>query len=40
MVDESPPGSRVELEVPDEAAGTRLDRFLAEPLGSRAEPRS
>jgi 23S rRNA pseudouridine1911/1915/1917 synthase len=26
----------VELHVPDEAAGTRLDRFLAAPLGSRA----
>ena len=36
MVDESPPGSRVELEVPDEAAGTRLDRFLADRVGSRA----
>ncbi len=28
--------TRVELRVPDEAAGTRLDRFLAAPLGSRA----
>jgi 23S rRNA pseudouridine1911/1915/1917 synthase len=28
--------TRVELRVPDEAAGTRLDRFLAVPLGSRA----
>jgi 23S rRNA pseudouridine1911/1915/1917 synthase len=28
--------SRLELEVPSEAAGSRLDRFLAEPLGSRA----
>jgi 23S rRNA pseudouridine1911/1915/1917 synthase len=27
---------RIEIEVPSEAAGTRLDRFLAEPLGSRA----
>jgi 23S rRNA-/tRNA-specific pseudouridylate synthase len=27
---------RVELEVPEDAAGTRLDRFLAGPLGSRA----
>src|SRR5580704_9651693 len=26
----------LELEVPEEAAGTRLDQFLAEPLGSRA----
>src|SRR2546421_442761 len=28
---------RVELVVAPEAAGTRLDRFLAEPLGSRAQ---
>ena len=28
--------TRIELRVPDEAAGTRLDRFLATPLGSRA----
>ena len=28
--------SRIELQVPGEAAGTRLDRFLAAPLGSRA----
>ena len=28
--------SRIELRVPEQAAGTRLDRFLAEPLGSRA----
>ena len=27
----------MQLTVPDEAAGTRLDRFLAEPLGSRAQ---
>jgi 23S rRNA pseudouridine1911/1915/1917 synthase len=27
----------LELVVPDHAAGTRLDRFLAEPLGSRAQ---
>lgn len=27
---------RIELKVPDDAAGTRLDRFLAVPLGSRA----
>jgi 23S rRNA pseudouridine1911/1915/1917 synthase len=27
---------RIELRVPDAAAGTRLDRFLAAPLGSRA----
>ena len=27
---------RIELRVPDAAAGTRLDRFLAVPLGSRA----
>jgi 23S rRNA pseudouridine1911/1915/1917 synthase len=31
---------RVELNVPDEAAGTRLDRFLAAPLGSRARAQS
>ena len=30
----------VELRVPDEAAGTRLDRFLATPLGSRARAQS
>ncbi len=30
----------VELEVPAEAAGMRLDRFLAEPLGSRAKAQS
>ncbi len=29
-------GTHIELRVPDEAAGTRLDRFLATPLGSRA----
>src|SRR5450755_3745281 len=28
--------ARIELTVPDEAAGMRLDRFLAAPLGSRA----
>jgi 23S rRNA pseudouridine1911/1915/1917 synthase len=28
--------TRIELRVPDQAAGTRLDRFLAAPLGSRA----
>ena len=28
--------SRIELRVPGDAAGTRLDRFLATPLGSRA----
>jgi 23S rRNA pseudouridine1911/1915/1917 synthase len=28
---------RIRLEVPAAAAGTRLDRFLAEPLGSRAQ---
>jgi 23S rRNA pseudouridine1911/1915/1917 synthase len=32
--------SRLELEVPREAAGARLDRFLAEPLGSRARAQS
>jgi 23S rRNA pseudouridine1911/1915/1917 synthase len=32
--------SRLELEVPQEAAGARLDRFLAEPLGSRARAQS
>jgi 23S rRNA pseudouridine1911/1915/1917 synthase len=30
----------IELTVPGEAAGTRLDRFLAEPLGSRARAQS
>ena len=29
-------GTRIEVRVPDAAAGTRLDRFLAVPLGSRA----
>ena len=29
-------GQPVELRVPEQAAGTRLDRFLAAPLGSRA----
>jgi len=29
-------GTHIELRVPDAAAGTRLDRFLAVPLGSRA----
>ncbi len=33
-------GSRIELEVPEDAAGTRLDRFLAAPLGSRARAQS
>jgi 23S rRNA pseudouridine1911/1915/1917 synthase len=28
---------RLEIRVPQEAAGVRLDRFLAEPLGSRAQ---
>jgi 23S rRNA pseudouridine1911/1915/1917 synthase len=32
--------TRVELRVPDEAAGTRLDRFLAAPLGSRGRAQS
>jgi 23S rRNA pseudouridine1911/1915/1917 synthase len=32
--------SRIEIRVPDQAAGTRLDRFLAEPLGSRAQAQS
>jgi 23S rRNA pseudouridine1911/1915/1917 synthase len=32
--------TRIELRVPDEAAGTRLDRFLADPLGSRARAQS
>ena len=27
----------LEIRVPDHAAGTRLDRFLAQPLGSRAQ---
>lgn len=30
----------IELDVPAEAAGARLDRFLAEPLGSRARAQS
>ena len=33
-------GERIELRVPRSAAGTRLDRFLAEPLGSRARAQS
>jgi 23S rRNA pseudouridine1911/1915/1917 synthase len=33
-------GDRLELTVGAEAAGTRLDRFLAEPLGSRAKAQS
>jgi 23S rRNA pseudouridine1911/1915/1917 synthase len=37
---EAGPSSRLELEVPAEAAGTRLDRFLAGPLGSRARAQS
>ncbi len=32
--------ARIELEVPDEAAGTRLDLFLAGPLGSRSRAQS
>jgi 23S rRNA pseudouridine1911/1915/1917 synthase len=32
--------TRISLEVPGDAAGTRLDRFLAEPLGSRARAQS
>ncbi len=32
--------TRIELRVPDAAAGTRLDRFLAAPLGSRARAQS
>ncbi len=35
MTDESTVTSRLELDVPDDAAGTRLDQFLAGPLGSR-----
>jgi 23S rRNA pseudouridine1911/1915/1917 synthase len=31
-----PEGPRLEIEVPEDAAGMRLDRFLAAPLGSRA----
>jgi 23S rRNA pseudouridine1911/1915/1917 synthase len=31
---------RIELEVPDDAAGSRLDRFLAGPVGSRARAQS
>ena len=30
-------GDRIEIRVPAQAAGIRLDRFLAEPLGSRAQ---
>jgi 23S rRNA pseudouridine1911/1915/1917 synthase len=30
----------VDLEVPPDSAGMRLDRFLAEPLGSRAKAQS
>ena len=33
-------GQRIELRVPEEAAGTRLDRFLAESLGSRSRAQS
>jgi 23S rRNA pseudouridine1911/1915/1917 synthase len=33
-------GGRIELQVPDDAVGTRLDAFLAEPLGSRARAQS
>jgi len=33
-------GERIELKVPASAAGTRLDRFLAGPLGSRARAQS
>ncbi len=33
-------GPRLELEVPPGAAGTRLDRFLAQPLGSRSRAQS
>jgi len=33
-------GTSIELRVPDAAAGTRLDRFLAVPLGSRARAQS
>jgi 23S rRNA pseudouridine1911/1915/1917 synthase len=35
-----PDGSRIEIRVPAQAAGTRLDRFLAGPLGSRAQAQS
>lgn len=35
MIDDSRGSSRLELEVPDDAAGTRLDQFLAGRLGSR-----
>jgi 23S rRNA pseudouridine1911/1915/1917 synthase len=35
-----PARSRIEVRVPEQAAGTRLDRFLAEPLGSRAQAQS
>ncbi len=33
-------GTWIEIRVPAHAAGTRLDRFLAEPLGSRAQAQS
>jgi 23S rRNA pseudouridine1911/1915/1917 synthase len=33
-------GATIELEVPEDAAGTRLDQFLAAPLGSRARAQS
>jgi 23S rRNA pseudouridine1911/1915/1917 synthase len=32
--------NRIEIRVPVHAAGTRLDRFLAEPLGSRSQAQS
>lgn len=32
--------TRIELRVPEQATGTRLDRFLAAPLGSRARAQS
>jgi 23S rRNA pseudouridine1911/1915/1917 synthase len=35
-----PDRSRIEIRVPAQAAGTRLDRFLAQPLGSRAQAQS
>jgi 23S rRNA pseudouridine1911/1915/1917 synthase len=35
MIDERRGGSRLEFDVPEDAAGTRLDQFLAGPLGSR-----
>ena len=40
MVGESSPAPRLELGVPDQEAGARLDRFLAGRVGSRAKAQS